>query len=53
MSDSILAIFGMGSLFGMLMTVAIIGALWNGKVDGDSDVRVYIPSRDRDRSRNK
>ena len=53
MSDNILAIFGMGSLFGMLMTVAIIGALWNDDRnkrahDIDLDMRIYTLSRDRE-----
>ena len=52
MSDNILAIFGMGSLFGMLMTVAIIGALWNDHDkrahDIDLDMRIYTPHRDRE-----
>ena len=54
MSDSILAVFGMGWLFGIMTTVLIVGAVKGEReLDRDNDVRIYIPCRDRDRSRNK
>jgi len=52
MSDSFWAVFGCGALFGMIATIAIIGLTRSEheKHYIDTDMRIYIPSRDRDRS---
>ena len=51
MSDSIIAILGMGFLLGITVTLVIIGAIYGsdnqGQLHNDSDVRLYIPVRDR------
>lgn len=55
MSDSFIAILGMGFLVGASVTLIILGAIYGSdkrQHDIDLDMRVYVPSRDRDRSRN-
>ena len=51
MSDSFIAILGMGFLLGITVTLVIIGAIYGsdnqGQLHNDSDVRLYIPVRDR------
>ena len=50
MSDSFIAILGMGFLAGAIITLIIIGAITDERVDDiDLDMRTYIPVRDRDR----
>ena len=53
MSDSFWAVFGCGALFGMLMSVLIIGLVRckDESDDIDLDMRLYVPVRDRDRGR--
>ena len=55
MSDGFWAVFGCGALFGMLMSVLIMGLVRckDESDDIDLDMRLYVPSRDRDRSRNQ
>lgn len=57
MSDSVIGIFSIGFLTGMI-TLAMAFVLWKdnddaddkGQCELDSDIRVYVPSRDRGRS---
>jgi hypothetical protein len=58
MSDSIVAILGVGFLAGVTLTLIMLGvsyAMDNNKRQrrDDTDMRIYVPSRDRDRSGNK
>ncbi len=56
MSDSIIAVLGMGFLAGVTLTLIMLGvsyALDNKRQHGtDLDMRIYVPSRDRNRSGN-
>lgn len=56
MSDSFIAVLGMGFLAGIVTTLTMIGVINvrdNKRLcTNDSDMRLYIPSRDRDRSGN-
>ena len=51
MSDGFWAVFGCGALFGMLMSVLIMGLVRckDESDDIDLDMRLYVPVRDRDR----
>lgn len=55
MSDSFIAIFGAGLFTGVALTLIIL-LLTGGKNERhtyiDTDMRTYVPSRDRDRSGN-
>lgn len=60
MSDSMVALFSMGAMFGMFLSIFILAIAENdykgnsGKQsDTDSDMRIYIPSRDRNRCSDK
>ena len=58
MSDSFIAVLGMGFLAGVTLTLIMLGvnyAMDNNKrqCGTDIDMRLYVPSRDRDRSRVK
>ena len=54
MSDSFIAILGMGFLAGAIITLIIIGAITDERVDDiDLDMRLYVPHRDRDRRSDK
>lgn len=54
MSDSFIAILGMGFLAGAIVTLIILGAVHDERAnDIDLDMRTYIPVRDRDRGRNQ
>ena len=54
MSDSFIAILGMGFLAGAIVTLIILGAIKDERVDDiDLDMRIYVPHRDRDRGRNQ
>jgi len=54
MSDSIIAVFSMGWLLGVIATLFFMGmnhAMDKGQFEFDGDVRIYFPSRNRmDRS---
>lgn len=56
MSDSFIAIFGTGLFTGVALTLIIL-LLTGGKNDRhtyvDTDMRIYVPHRDRDRGRNQ
>lgn len=56
MSDSFIAIFGTGLLTGATLTLLIL-LLAGGKDERhtyiDTDMRIYVPHRDRDRGRNE
>ena len=63
MADSALALFSMGALFGMILSLFILAFLNStaekkdermdkDECNNDSDVRVYIFKRDRGRSSN-
>lgn len=54
MSDSIIAILGMGFLSGAIVTLIILGAVHDERAnDIDLDMRLYVPHRDRDRRSDK
>lgn len=57
MSDGFIAVFGMGFLAGVTLTLIMLGVSYgmdNKREHGtDTDMRIYIPSRDRNRSGNK
>lgn len=56
MSDSIVAILGVGFLAGVTLTLIMLGVSYamdnKRQRRDDTDVRLYIPSRDRDRGGN-
>jgi len=56
MSDSFIAILGMGFLAGASVTLIIIGAIYGSdkrQHDIDLDMRIYVPHRNRDRGCDK
>lgn len=54
MSDSFIAILGMGFLSGAIVTLIILGAIKDERAnDIDLDMRLYVPMRDRDRRSDK
>ena len=57
MSDGFIAVLGMGFLMGVVTTLTMIGVINvrdnKRQCTNDRDMRIYVPSRDRDRGGNK